>query len=129
MQLNLSTFNFNVISTPSDDIEAYIPDVGAITGESLADRQRMSSYIKDTTEALLLNQEGMPMDGADDFTSQLLTPISTYNEIIVHGGLREWVNFLNQKNLPEPAKAYQTVIEERLRVEYGNIEALKKMLK
>lgn len=129
IQLNLSQYGFDIVSTPSGDIEAYIPDIGEIEGESLADRQDMSNYIEQTTEALLLNQKGMPMDGADEFTSQLLTPITVYNEIIVHGDLRKWVNYLSQKSLPKPLKSYQTALASILKVEWGNLEALLKILK
>ena len=128
VQLNLSQFGFNIISTPSDDVEAYIPDVGEIEGDSLADRQRMAQYIKATTEALLLNQKGMPMDGADDLTSQLLTPISIYNEIIVHGSLRQWVNYLKQTKLPPSLEIYVTTLTGLLSVEWGNLPKLLKTI-
>lgn len=129
VQLNLSQYGFDIVSTPSDDVEAYIPDVAAVSGETTSDRQRMAQYIETTTDALLLNQSGMPMDGADDFTSQMLTPINTYNEIIVHGGLRQWVNFLNQKNLPAPVESYRKSLLGILEVEWKNISHLMKMLK
>lgn len=129
VQLNLSQYGFNLVSTPSVDVEAYIPDVAAVSGETADDRQRMSTYIKSTTEALILNQKGMPMDGADEFTAQLLTPISTYNELIVHGSLRQWVNYLNQTNLPNPLKTYQSALITILSVEWGNLQALMKILK
>lgn len=129
VQLNLSQYGFDIVSTPSGDVEAYIPDVGEIKGESLADRQDMSEYVERTTEALLLNQKGMPMDGADDFTSQLLTPITVYNEIIVHGDLRKWVRYLNQKNLPQQVETYRSSLTTLLSVEWANLPALMKILK
>ena len=129
VQLNLSQYGFDLISTPSDKVEAFIPDLTAVAGETLEDRQRMAQYINATTEALLLNGKGMTMDGADNFTSQMLTPISVYNEIIVHGSLREWISFLNQKNLPDSMESYRKAIQERLSVEWTNLEQLKKILK
>jgi hypothetical protein len=129
VQLNLSQYGFDIISTPSDDVEAFIPDLTMIEGDSLEDRQNLHSYVKATTEALILNQKGMPMDGADEFTAQMLTPVSTYNEIIVHGELRKWVNFLNQKNLPSSMENYRKALLELLSVEWKNIEGLMKILK
>jgi len=129
VQLNMSQYGFNIVSTPSNNVEAYVPDIGSIQGDVLIDRQRMSNYIKATTEALLLNQKGMPMDGADEFTAQMMTPVNVYNEIIVHGSLRQWVNFLNQTNLPLSILSYQKAILELLKVEWTNIESFKKILK
>ena len=127
VQLNLSQYGLDIISTPSDSVEAYIPDVSMIEGDSLEDRQRLAQYIQATTEALLLNQVGMPMDGGSDFTAQLLTPISVYNEIIVHGNLQNWLAFLKQKRLPKEMELYRHSINELIKSEWKNLESLKKM--
>jgi hypothetical protein len=127
VQLNLAQHGLDVITTPSDSIEAYIPDVGMIEGNSLEDRQNMEKYIRATTEALILNQVGMPMDGGSDFTAQLLTPISVYNEIIVCGRLENWVNYLSQKKLPKEVEMYRKGILSILEVEWKNITALMKI--
>lgn len=129
VQLNLSQYGLDIISTPSNDVEAFIPDLTLIRGDSLEDRQHMHAYIRATTEALLLNQKGMPMDGADELTAQLLTPISTYNEIIVHGGLRNWVDFLNQKKLPDAMEKYRLAVLDVLKADWANIEKLMEILK
>lgn len=129
VQLNLSQYGFDIVSTPTDNIEAFIPDLSMISGKSLEDRDSIATYIKTTSEALILNQVGMPLDGADDFMSQILTPINTYTEIIVHGELRKWVNFLKQKNLPNSMQNYQKALSTILRVEWGNIEELQKILR
>lgn len=129
VQINIAQFGLDVINTPSDNVEAYIPDVSMIEGESLEDRQNIERYIKATTEALLLNQKGMTMDGSSDFTAQLLTPISVYNEIIVSGKLEQWVNYLNQKRLPREMELYQKAINGILASEWKNIEGVKKALK
>lgn len=129
VQLNLSQYGLDIISTPSDDVEAFIPDLTMIKGDSLEDRQRMQEYISATTEALILNQRGMPMDGADELTSQMLTPINTYNEIIVHGNLRNWVDFLNQKKLPDAMEKYRSTVFEVLKADWGNLHKLMEVLK
>ena len=129
VQLNLSQSGLSVYSTPITEVEAYIPDLSEINGNSIEDREEMSNYIKITTEALLLNQQGLPMDGADTFTAQLLTPISVYSEIIVNGSLRQWITFLNQKNMPKQVEVYRIAIENLLRNEWKNIADLRKILK
>ena len=128
VQVNLQQYGLDVIATPSDCIEAYIPDISMVEGETIEDRQRIVQYMQATTEALLLNQKGMTMDGGDSFTSQLLMPITVYSEIIVHGSLSQWVNYLNQKKLPKEIKAYQVQISSTLESEWKNIEKIKKML-
>lgn len=129
VQLNLSQSGLNIISTPTQEVEAYIPDLSEIAGNSIEDRQEMESYIKITTEALLLNQKGLPMDGADTFTAQLLTPISVYSEIIVTGNIRQWIQLLNQKNLPLQVERYRSTVESILLNEWKNLTELKKILK
>lgn len=129
VQLNLSQSGLNIISTPTQEVEAYIPDLSEIAGNSIEDRQEMENYIKITTEALLLNQKGLPMDGADTFTAQLLTPISVYSEIIVTGNIRQWIQLLNQKNLPLQVERYRLMVESILLNEWKNLTELKKILK
>lgn len=128
VQLNLSQFGFNIITTPSDVVEAYIPDVSSVSADTLEDSQRICNYISATTDALLLNHKGFSMDGADAFTSQMLTPINVYNEIIVSGSLKKWVDYLNQNSIPAPMIAYQQAIHQVILSEWKNLEKLKKML-
>ena len=129
VQLNISQCSLSVISTPIKEVEAYIPDLSEIVGNSLDDRQEMINYISITTEALLLNQKGLEMDGADIFTTQLLTPISVYSEIIIKGSLRQWIQFLNQKNLPQQVEIYRLQVEYALISQWKNLKELKTMLK
>ena len=126
VQLNLQKYGLDVITTPSNDIEAYTPDVSMIDGDKLEDRENMANYIKATTEALILNSQGIPMDGGSDFTAQLLMPITVYNEIIVSGKLEQWINYLNQKNLPKEMELYRSQINGSLESEWRNINALRK---
>jgi hypothetical protein len=129
VQLNLAQFGFDIISTPSDNVEAYLPDVGAIQASSLEESQRIANYITATTEALLLNHKGFSMDGADKFTAQMLTPINVYNEVIICGNLKNWISYLKQSVVPEPLKAYQRAVEEVLTTEWKNLAQLQKILK
>lgn len=129
VQLNLSQFGLNIISTPNDVVEAYIPDISSVSADTLEDRQRMVNYIQATTEALILNHKGFSMDGADAFTSQMLTPINVYNEIVVSGSIRQWVNYLSQSNAPTPLESYSKTIHQVLLAEWKNLDKLKQMLK
>lgn len=127
IQLNLSQYGFDIISTPSNDVEAYTPDLSMVDGESLEDKERVVEYINKTTEALLLNNKGMTMDGVDKFTSQLLMPITVYNELIVHGSLTDWLIYLKQNKLPKELEAYRCQVKEVLKTEWKNVESLLKM--
>jgi len=123
IQLNLSQSGLNIISTPSNNIEAYIPDLSMIDA-SPENASNIHNYIKTTTEALILNQKGLPMDGCDGFTAQLLSPISIYSEIIVHGNISAWISFLKQKKLPKEVSLYKKEILNILRAEWRNIDSL-----
>lgn len=129
VQLNMMQYGLDVIVTPSDNVEAYIPDLSMVEGNSLEDKKRLVHYIQATTEALILNQKGIPMDGGSEFTAQLTTPISVYNEIIVSGSLRQWVEYVSQKKLPKEMELYRQKVLELLRTEWKNIENLTKILK
>jgi len=122
VQLNLSQYSLNIITTPSDNVEAYIPDVSLIDGESLEDRLDIANYIKITTEALLLNHKGIAMDGGSHFTAQLLTPITVYNELIVNGKLANWISFIKQKKLPKELDVFRAAVENVLSSEWKNID-------
>jgi hypothetical protein len=124
VQLNLSQYGLNIITTPSDNVEAYIPDISLIEGESTEDREEIRHYIDMTTQALLLNQKGIAMDGASRFTAQLLTPITVYNELIVSGKLNNWLAFLKQSRLPKELEIYRKSIQDILSSEWRNIETL-----
>jgi len=127
VQLNLSQYGFDIITTPSDDVEAYTPDLSMVSGETVEDRERVVDYIKKTTEALVINKKGMEMDGIDKFTAQLLMPITVYNQIIVHGSLADWLVYLNQNKLPKELEAYRCQIQEVLKIEWKNVDSLLKM--
>jgi hypothetical protein len=126
VQLNLSQYGLNIITTPSDNVEAYIPDVSMIDGESLEDRQEIARYIDVTTEALLLNHKGIAMDGGSRFTAQLLTPITVYNELIVSGKLELWLKFLKQKSLPKELELYRSSVQSVISTGWRNIDQLMK---
>jgi len=129
VQLNLSQYGFDIISTPSDGVEAYTPDLSMVDGETVEDREKVVDYIKKTTEALMLNKKGMEMDGTDKFTAQLLMPITVYNQVIVHGSLADWLVYLKQSKLPKELEAYRCQIQEVLKIEWKNVDALLKMTK
>lgn len=124
VQLNLSQYGLNIITTPSDNVEAYVPDISLIEGESADDREEIRHYIDMTTQALLLNQKGIAMDGASRFTAQLLTPITVYNELIVSGKLNNWLAFLKQSKLPKELEMYRKSVQDTLSSEWRNIETL-----
>lgn len=127
VQLNLSQYGFDIISTPSGDVEAYTPDLSMVNAGSLADKERVVEYISKTTDALLINKEGMALDGVDKFTTQLLMPITIYNELIVHGSLTNWLVYLKQDKLPKELEAYRCQILEVLKTEWKNVESLLKL--
>ena len=97
-----------------------------IDGSSVEDRQEIARYIEMTTEALLLNHKGIPMDGGSKFTAQLLTPITVYNELIVSGKLDSWLKFISQKKLPKELELYRAAVQGVLSASWRNLDQLTK---
>jgi hypothetical protein len=125
VQLNMSKFNFKIISVPSPDVEAFVPNEGDISAPTHVDAQNIKTYFEQTTEALLLNSRGLPMDGCDKFIAQVLTPISTYTTIIVHGSLHNWLDYINQKRLPNSLEVYRALAHECLKAYFPNIDIIR----
>lgn len=118
VQLHLSTYNFNIINVPINEVEAYVPNVGEIGGSNVNDNRDISENIKATTDALLINPAAYEKDGCDRFISQVLTPISTYTTIIVQGSFNEWKKMCEQPKLPAPMKAYTKAVIQIANVEW-----------
>jgi len=101
--------------------EAYIPDVGAIGAQDLETSQMIQQDIAHTTEALLINPKAYQHDNCDLFISQIMSPISIYNTLIVHGTLTSWMRYIEQKSLPRPIEAYRKAIEGCLNGEWDRV--------
>lgn len=116
-QFGLTSLPLNEKDSPQE-LEAYIPNVGEIlSGDTETDRL-ISADINTTTKALLINPLAYQADGCDKFTSQVITPINTYNTIIVHGTYLQWVRVLDQEGLPNSIKAYYLAIKQILEAEW-----------
>ncbi len=119
VQVHLSQFGFTIAHTrPSNDIEAYIPNVGEIGCPDLETSGLIADDIYRTTDALLLNPKAYQTDGCNRFISQILMPISTYTTIIVHGGAENWKKFITQTDLPSPIESYRAVVEQIHKAEW-----------
>lgn len=104
-------------STP----EAYIPDVSEVNAQDLETSRLIQQDIQQTTEALLINPKAYQTDNCDLFISQVISPISIYNTLIVHGTLTSWIRYIEQGSLPRPVEAYRRAIEECLYGEWDQV--------
>ena len=102
-------------------LEAYIPNVSEINAQDLETSQIIQADIEQTTEALLINPQAYQKDNCDLFVSQVISPISIYNTIIVHGSLTSWMRYIEQRSLPKSIEAYRKVIEECLHGEWNQV--------
>jgi hypothetical protein len=119
VQMHISTYNLKIVTVPgSDKLEAYVPNVGEIGAPNITDSNDMMNSIKATTDALLINSLAYQKDGCDRFTSQVLTPVSTYTTIIVQGPYNEWKKFCERQGLPAPIKAYVKAVTQIANVEW-----------
>ena len=126
-QLHLSKHNLRIIQMPSkEELETYIPDVSDISTGNLEDDREIVAYMKQTIESMLIAPKALQEDKCDKFVSQVLTPISVYNEILVHGTLSDWLTYIKQKRLPKQLESYRVVIENIMHAEWKDLDAYKK---
>lgn len=117
VQLSLSE-QLSTTTKAGSKLEAFIPAVNDVKAADLETSEMIAKDIEQTTEALLLNPKAYQMDGCDIFISQMISPISVYNTVLVSGSLKHWINYANQKGLPAPIEEYRKVIEHVIRAEY-----------
>ena len=110
---NLSTLVQNIKT-----VDAYIPKVNEIHAGDLKTSEEIQQNIEQTIEALLINPQSYQQDTCNTFISQVVSPISIYNTVLVSGNLWQWIQFLKQKNLPSPIEAYRKVIEDVITAEW-----------
>lgn len=118
VQLNLTKFGFRILTGKTEVVEAYVPNETEVKSPDLQINRDIAAVMKQSTEALLLNPLAMQKDGADKFISQVMTPISVYNTLIVHGTLNQWMAYGKQVNLPAPIEAYRDAISDILVAEW-----------
>jgi hypothetical protein len=118
VQLNLSTYNLKILSTPVNDVEAYCPNEGEIGAPDLRVSREIAANMKMTTDALLINPKAFQQDGCDRFMSQVMTPINTYTTLIVHGSYNEWKRFCAQQKMPVPSKSYIKAVTQIMNAEW-----------
>jgi hypothetical protein len=115
VQLNLSKFNFKVITTyetTSQSVDAYLPNAGEIGSPERSTNESISDDISRTTAALLINPLAYKADGADRFISQIITPLNVYTTLLVQGSYDEWCKFCSQTKVPAPISAYIEAIKQ-----------------
>lgn len=120
VQLYISTnlLNHTMISKKNAALTAWKPDVSYIKAPSLEMSQEIASDIENTINALLMNPTAYNMDGCDNFVSQVTTPISVYNDLMVQASLLDWIRFCDKSGLPSPIEQYRTTIVAFLKAEY-----------
>ena len=118
VQINISKFNIKLLDTMVGEVEAYVPHEGEIGSKDLESNRLIADDIKRTTEALLINPHAYVKDGCNNFTAQVIMPISIYNTVIATGSLSDWYKFCNQSSVPKEIKAYMTTIKNLIKAEW-----------
>ena len=118
VQLNLSQFDLKIINIPSSEVEAYVPNVGEVGCPDHNTAKAISDDIERTTAALLINPKAYQADGCERFASQVLTPISTYTTLIVHGSYNEWKKFSSQNGMPNGMISYADAVQQIMQMEW-----------
>jgi hypothetical protein len=119
VQLNLSKFDLSMVASPLyAEPEAYVPNAGEIGGQDRATNELIADDIGRTSEALLINPKAYQSDGCDRFVSQILSPVSTYTTLIVHGTHAEFRKFVTQPGMPSPIKSYADAVQQIIDMEW-----------
>lgn len=114
-QLTISQSNLKILVKKNNrDVKAWVPDQTQIGSGDLETDRLISNDIKQTTEALLINPKAYQKDRCDHFVSQVITPISTYNNLVVSGTLLDWIKFIHAEYPPMPVEEYFKAIEAAL---------------
>jgi hypothetical protein len=118
IQLALSKHQMMIVSTKSEEAEAYVPKPHEIGAKSTEAAAAVAEDIERTTAALLMNPKAYQVDGADKFMSQLITPISVYTTIIVHGTYKQWCGFAYGKKYPVSIEVYAAAVRQVIEAEW-----------
>jgi len=119
VQLSLSEWGLIAIANRSStDEDAYIPTVAEVNAIDLEASEAIQKDIEHTTAALLLNPKAYQMEKCDIFVSQVISPVSVYNTLMVTGSLSQWMKWLSQVGLPRPIEQYRIAIEGIIHGEY-----------
>jgi len=102
--------------------EAFIPTVADIAARDLKTSELIANDIDQTVKALLINPKSYQMDGCDIFISQVISPVSVYNTLLVSGTLNQWVSIVKRSGLPAPIEQYRKAIADILLCEYDFIK-------
>ena len=123
VQLHFGKYGMNVLTRrKGGKAEAYVPTEVDVSAKDLEASQAIAKDIKQTTDALLLNPKAYQFESCDTFISQVISPISVYNELVVSGTLKQWIEFVSQNNLPGPIEQYREAIEGVLLAEWFTLE-------
>lgn len=110
-----------VAKRPPSSPEAYIPTSVEIGSPNLEANIEIAEYFKQTTESLLINQQSFKLQQCDGFVTQVLAPISLYNELVVSGSLSTWIKFISLTSLPSPIEAYREAVNNLMKGEWPQI--------
>jgi len=125
VQLTFSEYGLTCSSEKtSEKPEAYIPDINAIGAQDLETGKTIQADIEMTTEALLINPQAYQSDHCDRFVSQVISPISIYNTLVVYGSLTSWMRYIEQVGLPKPIECYRKAIEDAIHGEWDLVVQL-----
>ncbi len=116
--LTLTERELNAVPLKDQKAEAYIPTVDQVGATDLKTSEDIQRDIQQTTNALTLNPKSYQMDGCDMFISQVISPISMYNTVLISGSLKDWISFVSRKDLPKPINVYRQAVADIILAEY-----------
>jgi len=121
VKMAFSEFGLIVLTSKHSETEVFNPTLSDVNASTPTVGAEIADDIKATSEALMINPRAYRADGCDRFVSQVNSPLSLYNTIIVSGLLEDWNKFVSNNKLPTLIEAYREAIHSLIMTEYQEI--------
>jgi len=118
VKLALSDFGFQITTMQSSRVELFCPTASDVKGNDLQVSQEIADDIKATGEALIINPKAYQKDGCEPSVSQVNSPLSLYNTIVVSGNISTWSKLIEFTNFPKLIDEYRIAIKDSIDCEY-----------
>lgn len=125
VQMVFPEYGMSYITQKAYKVEAFIPTVDQVNAISLEASEAIQKDIEQTTNALIINPTAYQSEHCDIFISQVISPISIYNTILVTGPLSSWISLISKTGMPSAIEAYRKAIEDIIYSEYPDLRLKK----
>jgi len=121
VKLAYSEFGLKTTTLQSHEIELFHPTLNDIKGNDPKVSQEIADDIIATGDALMINPKAYQQDGCEPSVSQVNSPLSLYNTIVVSGSLNNWAKYIKCKNFPKLINEFRIATKDLIDCEYPGV--------